>query len=676
MFADIAIDVPLDTLFTYRIPRELEGVVKRGTRVLVSFGKKKAVGFCLEVKNDFVPTEKVKVREIKDILAADAEPLLSDAYLKWLEFAADHYVCPPGQVFSQAVPAAYFETEDFGATKTRRAKEFGILRSIDGEKAELTRSQRWVSDEISGHSGGFFPALVHGVTGSGKTEVYIDVIEKTLNTGKSALYLVPEIGLTPQTLARLARHFEGNLAVTHSGLTANQRLATWQKALNPDPVVTIGTRSALFAPFRNLGLLVVDEEHDSSYKQEDRFRYNARDLAVARARFEGVPIVLGSATPSLETYHQAKTGKYRYFELAERIGSVAMPKIDIIDFAREREQTKLPLHLSQNIVRVLGETLAAKKQAILFVGQRGYAQNAFCTECRAIQTCRNCSVGLKFHAHVKKLKCHYCDFEIDFDETCLSCAKKALTLIGSGIQSVEEEVRANFPQAKTVRVDSDAFPSPQKLDAVLADFAAGGIDIIVGTQMMSKGHDFAGVGFVGIVGIDANLGLPDFRAAEKSFQTVVQVAGRAGRHGERGRVLVQSFMPEHTSLAFAKTHDFAAFASAELAQRETLHYPPFSRLVQIRFSSNSEGELDGFLRDWRRGFTILSARLAEKGVLTLGPSEMPIAKLRGRYRHHLILKIPRQTKVRDVVRYVLDSAERTAPKKVQIQVDVDPAGLL
>lgn len=676
MFADIAIDVPLDTLFTYEIPPEFEGVVRRGSRVLVSFGKKKAVGFCLKIKTDFVPTGKVKAGEVKAVLAADAEPLLSEAYLRWLEFAAEHYFCPPGQVFAQAVPAAYFETNDFGGAKTRRAKQYGTLRSADGTPAELTPSQRLISDELALHSGTFFPALVHGVTGSGKTEVYIDVIEKTLRAGKSALYLVPEIGLTPQTLARLERHFAGKLALTHSGLTANQRLATWQKALANEPIVTIGTRSALFAPFRSLGLIVVDEEHDSSYKQEDRFRYNARDLAVARARFEGIPIALGSATPSLETYQQAKSGKYRYFELSERIGGIAMPKIDIVDFAREREQTKLPLHLSQNIVRAIGETLAAKKQVILFVGQRGYAQNSFCTECRKIQTCRNCSVGLKFHAHVNKLKCHYCDFETDFDEVCLSCANKALTLIGSGIQSIEEEVRANFPNANIVRVDSDAFPSPQKLDAVLAEFAAGKIDIIVGTQMMSKGHDFAGVGFVGIVGIDANLGLPDFRAAEKSFQTVVQVAGRAGRHGERGRVLVQSFMPEHVSLTRAKTHDFAAFAAAELAQREALNYPPFSRLIQIRFSSNSEGELDGFLRDWRREFTNLNARLAEKGILTLGPAEMPIAKLRGRYRRHLILKVPRQTRVRDVVRYVLDSAGRAASKKIQIQVDVDPAGLL
>lgn len=652
-------------------------MLKRGSRVLVPFHRGKSVGLCLKVQENYNPSKsRVSEKDLKEILAVDEGGLLSENYLKWIEFAADYYVSSPGQVLAQALPQAYLDPDDFTVTKTRRFRPIEIREWTGRAEITLTKAQQDITEKVSAHLSEFYPSLIRGVTGSGKTEVYIEIIKCALATGRSALYLVPEIGLTPQTLSRLNSHFAGKLLVFHSGLTVNQRLSAWQRALGGEALVMVGTRSAIFAPFRNLGVIVIDEEHDSSYKQEDRLRYNARDLAVMRASLEKIPVVLGSATPSLESFYQAEQGKYHYFELKERVGGLALPKIELIDISREKEQTGLPLTLSQNVIKSVEAYLNRSEQIILFVGQRGFAQNAFCVSCRAIQTCPNCSVGLKYHSYAKRLKCHYCDLDKPFDEICSVCNTKALTLLGFGIQAVEEEVKTHFPRACVVRVDSDSYPSPKKLHEVLEDFAARKIDIIVGTQMMSKGHDFENVGFVGVLAVDAHLGLPDFRAAERSFQTLVQVAGRAGRKGKQGQVMVQSYHPEHPSLLHGINHDYPAFARLELAMRETLGYPPFFRLVQIRFLSNLEGEIKAFIKNWEPELDKIKTNLSRSGIQILGPTEMPLAKLRGKFRYHMLVKIPRRLKNRDVVQYLLDGIEPRLSRKIQCQIDVDPASLL
>lgn len=676
-YADIAIDVPLRTLFTYRVPPALYETLKRGSRVLVPFHRGKSVGLCFRVKDVYdAASSKVAEKDLKEIIAADAGGLLEENYLKWIEFAADYYVSSPGQVLAQALPPAYLNPDDFAVAKTRRSRPVEIRQWTGSSDITLTAAQRDIAEQVSAHANGFYPTLIRGVTGSGKTEVYIEIIKRVLAAGRSALYLVPEIGLTPQTLSRLDSHFAGQLLVFHSGLTVNQKLLAWQRALGDEPLVMVGTRSAVFAPFRKLGVIVIDEEHDSSYKQDVRLCYNARDLAVMRASLEKIPVVLGSATPSLESFYQAEQGKYRYFELKERVGGLSLPKIELIDISREKEQTGLPLTLSQNVIRSVEAYLGRSEQVILFVGQRGFAQNAFCVSCRAIQTCPNCSVGLKYHSYLKRLKCHYCDLDKPFDEVCAVCHVKALTLLGFGIQAVEEEVKTLFPKARVVRVDSDSYPSPEKLHAVLEDFARRKIDIIVGTQMMSKGHDFENVGFVGVLAVDAHLGLPDFRAAERSFQTLVQVAGRAGRKAKQGHVMVQSYHPDHPSLRCGINHDYPAFARLELAERETLGYPPFFRLVQIRFLSNLESEIKDFVRNSEAELNKMKKHLLRSGIRILGPTEMPLAKLRGKHRYHMLVKIPRRIKNRDVVQYLLDGIEARLSRKIQCQIDVDPAALI
>lgn len=645
--------------------------------MLVPFRRGKSVGLCLNLSESYDSSPSgVAEKKLKEILATDAGELLDDNYLKWIEFAADYYVSSPGQVLAQALPQAYLDPNDFAVAKTRRFRPIEIREWTSHSDITLTTAQQEIVEKVSENLSEFYPSLIRGVTGSGKTEVYIEIIKRALASGRSALYLVPEIGLTPQTLSRLNSHFAGKLLVFHSGLTVNQKLSAWQRALGDEALVMVGTRSAVFAPFRKLGVIVVDEEHDSSYKQDDRLRYNARDLAVMRASLNKIPVVLGSATPSLESFYQAEQGKYRYFELKERVGGLALPKIELIDISREKEQTGLPLTLSQNVIRSVEAHLNRSEQIILFVGQRGFAQNAFCVSCRAIQTCPNCSVGLKYHSYAKRLKCHYCDLDKPFDEICSVCNVKALTLLGFGIQAVEEEAKTLFPRARIVRVDSDSYPSPQKLHAVLEDFAARKIDIIVGTQMMSKGHDFENVGFVGVLAVDAHLGLPDFRAAERSFQTLVQVAGRAGRKNKQGQVMVQSYHPKHPSLVCGITHDYPAFARLELAERESLGYPPFFRLVQIRFLSNLEGEIKNFIRSWGSELGKIKRDLSRSGIQILGPTEMPLSKLRGKFRYHMLLKIPRRLKNRDVVQYLLDGIESHLSRKIQCQIDVDPASLL
>jgi primosomal protein N' (replication factor Y) len=556
------------------------------------------------------------------------------------------------------------------------------VNPIDFENAEgpvppanLSAAQQKITNDIACHAGKYHAALIHGITGSGKTEVYLALIRHTLASGKSALYLVPEIGLTPQTYKRVERAFPGVTLSYHSGMTDKQRTDTW--ALTRDGSrVLIGTRSAVFAPLEKLGLIIVDEEHDNSYKQEDRFRYNARDLAILRAKLLNIPVVMGSATPSLESYTRAQKGLYSYHHLTQRFGAAIPPRIDIIDIRREREQTHSVLLLSQSIHAAITHHRAQKRQCLIFVGQRGYAQNAYCTSCGTVEMCVNCAVSLKHHKAAHLLKCHYCDYVLPFTEICTSCHIKSLTLLGIGTQTIEEEIRSMHPAARIERLDSDAVSTAKRLHERLRAFDAGEIDILIGTQMLAKGHDFKNVGFVGVVGIDAALGLPDFRAGERCFQTIVQVAGRSGRVDAQGHVLIQSYMPSHPSVVLGAAQDYAAFAAGELREREQLGYPPLTRLVQLRFLSNSEERLQDFFSQWGNFLQDLRTRTPAAQAAILGPTEMPLSKVRGKFRWHLLLKIKRGLRLRDFVDYLRLDFEKRSPRGVEMQIDVDPASLL
>lgn len=672
MFAEIAIDVPLRMTFTYRIPDDFLADLRPYSWVRIPFGRKKVAGLVVKIseKAPHIPLEKLK--DITEPLPN--HPKLAKSYWDWLNFAADYYNAPLGQVISQAIPSYYFEIK-----KRDKPPRCQVLKFGEGfltKTAKLTPKQNEIFQAINDHKTAFYPALLHGITGSGKTEIYIKLIKEVLTRGESALFLVPEIGLTPQMLARLNHHFENQLLVYHSGLTQNQKLFQWQQGLQDKPQVMVGTRSALFTPFEKLGLIIIDEEHDTSYKQEDRFRYHARDLAISRAQHLKIPIVLGSATPSLESYHLAQEGKYQYFELNERVGGAKLPEIRVIDYAKEQEQTKANFLVSQNIHQAIDHFYEKREQMILFVGQRGYAQNAYCLKCSTIQTCPNCAVGLKHHKHNNLLKCHYCDYEKSFDEICLNCKEKALTLLGFGTQSVEEEIKEMHPSLIIQRLDSDSISTPKQMHQIFSEFSKGKINMLIGTQMLAKGHDFGNVGFVGILGIDAHLGLPEFRASERSFQNLVQVAGRSGRSDKSGHVIVQSLMPEQPAIALGIEQDYKNFANMELASRKALNYPPYSRLIQFRFLGNHEKQLEDFLATWSVLLEHVKKTTSPQDLQILGPTPMPLSKVRGKFRYHVLIKLRRGLNHNSLVQYLLKDLDARKLTGIQYQLDIDAQSLV
>jgi primosomal protein N' (replication factor Y) len=551
----------------------------------------------------------------------------------------------------------------------------GALATETGT-VELTREQQAATETI----GAAIAArraetfLLHGITGSGKTEVYLRAVAEALAQGRQALVLVPEIPLTHQILARLRGRFGDGLAVLHSGLTPNERLAQWERLRRGEVPIAVGARSALFAPMRDLGLIVMDEEHDSAYKSEEGFRYHARSLAARRARHESCPLVLGSATPSLETRYAAERGRIQRLRLAHRIGSRPLPAVQLVDLAHER--AGLPrgrkLVLGATLLRALRETLAQGAQSILFLNRRGFSTQIACVDCQHVARCKHCDIALTFHARAHVLRCHYCDFQAAPPERCPACGSEKAALLGIGTERVEEEVRAQLPDARVARLDRDTASRRGTVESVLRRLASGELDVLIGTQMVAKGHDFPGVRLVGVVNADLGLHLPDFRAAERTFQLLTQVAGRAGRGALPGRVILQTWSPDHYAIRPAASHDYERFYAAERSQREALRYPPFGRLALVRVAAEDEAAA-----------AASAARLAEaaraaagaEGPEVLGPAPAPIARLRGQHRFQVLLKHGRIEPLRAVGRRVIEAAGKL-PSAVRFSIDLNPLDML
>jgi len=541
---------------------------------------------------------------------------------------------------------------------------------------ELTPEQREACEAIGAAVAARRPEtfLLHGVTGSGKTEVYLQAVAAALAARRQALVLVPEIPLTHQILARLRGRFGEQLAVLHSGLKPNERLAQWERLRRGEAPIAVGARSALFAPMRDLGVIVMDEEHDASYKSEDGFRYHARSLAARRARHEGCALVLGSATPALETRHAAERGRVRRLRLAHRIGSRPLPAVEVVDLARERGLVPRgrKLILSSPLLRALRDTLAAGGQSILFLNRRGFSTQIACVDCQHVMRCKHCDIALTYHARANVLLCHYCDWHTAPPERCPGCASDKTALLGVGTERVEEEVRALLPDARVARLDRDTAVRRGAVVDVLRRLESGELDVVIGTQMVAKGHDFPGVRLVGVVNADLGLHLPDFRAAERTFQLLTQVAGRAGRGALPGRVILQTWAPDHYAIRPAATHDYERFYAEERAQRERLRYPPFGRLALVRVAAADETEARDAAA--RLAETARAAAAAE-GAEVLGPAPAPIARLRGHHRFQVLAKHPRADALRAVGRRILEAAERLPPG-VRSSVDLNPFDML
>ena len=538
----------------------------------------------------------------------------------------------------------------------------------------LSEEQQRAVDEIVGwlDSRAFVAGLLYGVTGSGKTEVYLSAVEATLARGRSALLLVPEIGLTLWA-ARLCRaRFGDGVAILHSGLPDAERAREWWRVRNGEARVVVGTRSAVFAPLENIGLLIVDEEQESSYKQEETPRYNGRDVAVVRAQREGAVALLASATPSLESFHHARTGKYRLLRLDARIENRPMARVEIVDLREDFRQTHRPGQISDRLRSELAARLAAGTQALVLINRRGYSWFALCRSCGASILCENCSIALTYHKRNDRLLCHYCGFSRRVPKACPKCSSEYVYFVGAGAEQLEERLRELFPQARIARLDRDTARSKRAFEQVLSAFADGRTDILVGTQMVAKGHDFQRVTLVGVVSADAQLGFPDFRAAERTFQLLTQVAGRAGRGTLAGEVVVETHYPEHYAIQLAAQQDYPSFFEKELHFRRLMHYPPFTALASLLVRDTN---LDQAIR-WSRQIGTFLEPMEARGVKVLGPAAAPLARIKREYRFQFLLKSPRRSALHSALAACLAfCAEKGIPDRA-VLLDVDPANLL
>ena len=517
------------------------------------------------------------------------------------------------------------------------------------------------------------PILLHGVTGSGKTEIYLQAMRQTLDRGRTAIILVPEISLTPQTVERFKGRFaeaQDSVAVLHSHLSEGERHDEWHKIHSGRARIVIGARSAVFAPLKNLGLIVVDEEHENTYKQEEAPRYHARDVAVVRAKIEKCVVVLGSATPSIESYHNATTGKYCLATLTQRVDEKQMPLIRVVDLRQERRKEKSPAILSEKLIQAISDRIDKREQTILFLNRRGFSTSLLCSSCGEARNCPNCSVALTFHRNMARLSCHLCGHTAAVPKKCPACGKDALIYSGFGTEKVESTVSHFFPKAVVRRMDADSMTRKESYRETLRNFRTGKIDILVGTQMIAKGLHFPNVTLVGIINADLALHLPDFRAGERTFQLLTQVAGRAGRGETSGEVFVQTYTPFSPSIQFARHHDFAGYYEQELEFRERCDFPPFKHAVLITVRSAHEARAKFSAETLKRR---LKEALPEEFIQG-DPTPAPLQKLQGQFRFHILIRGAAIIRLSRLVRETLDKLP--FPEDVAVAVDVDPYQLL
>jgi len=518
----------------------------------------------------------------------------------------------------------------------------------------------------------FLPMLLHGVTGSGKTAVYLSAMQSVLAKGRSAILLVPEIGLTPAMAADLHQIFGDEVAILHSALSDDERAEQWKRIRSGESHIVVGTRSAVFAPVSDLALIVVDEEHDHSYKQEEMPRYHARDVAVMRAKMCNAAVVLGSATPSLETYHNGVRGKYRLLELPERIEKRPLPEVEVLDMREEFHRTKKDEVLSRKLMEEIGERLSRHEQVMVLLNRRGYSAFVLCRECGESVHCKNCAISMTYHKREHRLVCHYCGYTRPAPKTCPKCGSEFVQYLGTGSEKLEHLLHGLFPQARISRLDRDTVRGRDDFERMLSALHAGEIDLLVGTQMIAKGHDVANVTLVGVVASDAALSFPDFRAAERTFQLLTQVAGRAGRGDAPGKVVLQTFFPDHYAIQFAAAHDYRGFYEKEIRFRSWMHYPPFSAVSNVLVRSPKLEEAlawSGVLGKW-----FASTRL--EGVRVMGPAAAAIVRLKTEYRYHFLLKSASRERINNVLRAMLEHADTQKIPRNHVVVDVDALSLI
>jgi len=733
--AKVVVDLALDREFDYRIPPQLADAVRVGSRVAVPFGRRHAQGYVVGLAETSAYGQLKEIGEVvgKKPLLSDKMLELTRWMGRYYCCPVELCVkCALPEVVRKAqiswkerqyVKPGTISPEDMAKLRKRAPKQARVLDILaksegmfaaklveraDTDAATIKRlaAKGYVvvtdkADERDPFGGEVFlpteplaltaeqaeslalckqaidepgkPVLIHGVTGSGKTEIYLQAIDHALHQGKDSIVLVPEISLTPQTVERFRARFPGQeITVLHSHLSAGERHDQWHKIRDGRSHIVIGARSAVFAPVQALGLIVVDEEHETSYKQEEAPRYNARDLAVMRGQFERAAVVLGSATPSLESFYNAQRGRYALSTLSHRVDHKKMPLMRIVDMRLEAIRTKGMYVLSRRLRDAIQARLDKNEQVILFLNRRGYATHMFCPKCGYVGMCPNCSVALTYHRQAGQLNCHLCGYTAGAPKACPNpeCRDPAIRFAGMGTEKVESAIQNAFPKARVQRMDSDMMTRKSLYREILGAFRVGKIDILVGTQMIAKGLHFPSVTLVGIIHADMALHLPDFRAGERTFQLLVQVAGRAGRGDVEGEVIVQTFTPHKEAIQFARQHDYCGFYEYEIDARRPFHFPPFSRVVCLTLRSRSE-EKAKFIgaaleRDLKKkaGADVVIGELAAA----------PLARVQGQYRYQIILRTGRILELTAVIAQVTGSMK--LPDDVTLAIDVDPISLL
>lgn len=670
---EIAVEAPLPKLLTYRLPSALLNKAQWGSRVAVPLGRRRSRGVLVAPASESnAPSGLKDVEEIFD------EPALGEKTRQWLKWLAQYYLHPPGQVYSMA----FAPGEEKRKRKTRKKSPLALADDAVEKRPPPVPNpgQKSAIDAIrlSMQENHFETFLLYGVTGSGKTEVYLQSIDSVIKSGKQALVLVPEISLTPQLIKRFVGRFGENVAVIHSHLTERERADQWWSAVKGEKKILVGARSALFCPLENLGLIVVDEEHESSFKQEEQLKYNARDAAIMRARICQCPVVLGSATPSLESWQNVQSGKFKILELSQRVENRPLPQVDVVDMRQYKgdRDFNIPSWMSPLLHKELKKTLENKEQAALFLNRRGYAQFLLCSGCGYTEQCPHCSVTLTVHKKNTELLCHYCGFTKNIAWKCPSCRQNDLRSVGLGTEKVTEELQALFPEARVVCADRDQITNREDLETLLDKINGHEVDFIVGTQMIAKGHDFPNLTLVGTILADVGLHFPDFRSSERTFQLLTQVAGRAGRHQKAGKVIIQTYMPDHPAIQCSTNHDFAKFAQDELAGRQELGFPPFGKLAIVRIQGSPLDKVESAALKARTvADSLRDISASFKDIEIMGPTEAVLAKLRNKFRFQVLLKSKSANALNIFLQHFTQKSE-WVPPGIKISVDVDPLHLL
>lgn len=646
--ADIYLNTPVDRSFSYKIPGHMN--LLPGMRVSVNFGGRKMTGYVSAIHDNY--PDGIELKDIESQI--DDEPIFDERILRLAEYVSSSYLSSVGEALGKALPSG----ESF---KSRhRASR---VKHIQNSSINLTGKQKEIYEKIK--SSGKGAHLIFGITGSGKTEVYISAAMDAVSKGLSVIYLVPEITLSSQIHERLYKVFGENLIVYHSHLTQNQRLANWKKFYKGEAMVAVGTRSAVFLQCPKLGLIIVDEEHDSSYKEQSTPRYNARRVAFYRGETENAALILGSATPSIETLFAAERGKIELHRLDERYGEGKLPVIEIVKLKNSSEEITPRLKLFTN------KAIKDGRQAVYLLNRRGFAPFVLCGDCGSAVECPDCSIGMNYHRG-KGMLCHYCGYSSDVPVKCSKCGSESILKLGTGTQKIEELVSKEFPDYRIFRLDQD---SARKKDAVydlLEMMHKREIDILLGTQMISKGFDFHGVTVAGIIMADIGLNMPDFRATEKIFSLLMQLSGRSGRGDSEGRVIIQTLNDEHLIFSYLKKQDYWGFYREELKIRKLINYPPFSRLARIVIrGKEEESVMHSAVRLADDMKKISSEKYSQINVL--GPSPAPLSKIGGNYRYHIILK---GNKLNDLTLFIKTALDSFKSKAVYIEIDIDPVDML